>query len=197
MSRRARGRCAGLGGVFLLALLVVAIGGATVARAADASAVEAVSRELMDPCENCKGKLLSACDCGPAEELKAEVAKLLDQGIAPKAVVEQIVAEKGEWVRSAPKKSGFNLVGYVLPFALIVAGAGALLLFLRRAVRPSGGAIERAPRPEPIKAQGAAPFQAPDFPPRNVDASPEAEFDPADEARYRQQLERELARMGK
>ncbi|MFN8549371.1 MAG: cytochrome c-type biogenesis protein CcmH [Candidatus Eisenbacteria bacterium] len=196
MSPRCARRALAVGG-FVLASLLAAPFGVTQVLAADASAVEAVSRELMDPCENCKGKLLSACDCGPAAELKAEVAKLLDQGIAPKAVVEQIVAEKGEWVRSAPKKSGFNLVGYVLPFVLIVAGAGALLLFLRRAVRPSGGASSRRSGPEARGVQSAEPLDSSAIRTISDDATVESGLDPAEEARYRQQLERELARMGK
>ncbi len=160
------------------------------ARAADVSAVEAVSRQLMDPCENCKGKLLSACDCGPAAELKAEAARLLDQGLTESAVVERLVAEKGEWVRAAPPKKGFNLLGYALPFLLMLAGGFALALFLRRAVKPretSRPAPSIVPAPEP--GATASSERRPSVPVTERAASSE------DEARYRKLLEQELNRM--
>lgn len=172
---------------FVIALLAAGATSVTVHRAfaAEASAVEAVSRELMDPCENCKGKLLSACDCGPAAELKTEVAQLLDQGLAPKAVVEKIVSEKGEWVRAAPPKRGFNLIGYALPFVLILLGAGFLVLFLRRAVMP-----QETPRAIPRIVPAPETADAIERRPANL-ASPGVE----DEARYRKLLEQELKRM--
>lgn len=95
----------------------------------------AISKQLMDPCENCKGKLLSACDCGPAAELKTEISALIAEGKDEQAVIAEIRAKHGDWILAAPEKKGFNLLGYALPFVLMLGGLGALLLFLRRASR--------------------------------------------------------------
>lgn len=112
--------------------------------------VEAVARELMDPCENCKGKLLSGCDCGPAEKLKEEIRTRLERGETKDQIVEAMVAEHGEWIRSAPPKSGFNLVGWGMPFALIGLGVVGIGLYLRRAVR------RRTPAPKIAGPPGGA-----------------------------------------
>jgi cytochrome c-type biogenesis protein CcmH len=110
----------------------------TAGGAGSATTVDEVARSLMDPCTDCRGKQLSGCDCGGALQAKQEIAALLAQGRSKEEIVQDFVARYGEWVLAAPEKKGFNLVGYLLPFALLAAGGGGLVLFLRRAVRRGG-----------------------------------------------------------
>jgi len=161
--------------------------------AAPQTSVEEVARQLMDPCENCKGKLLSSCDCGPAATLKQEIAQKVEAGLTADEIVAAVVAERGEWLRAAPPKSGFNLLGWLLPFVLIAAGGFGIWAFLRTAVagakEPRTSAVQSGPRPasshELLRPAGeAAPV---------VSATPSAANE--DPERYRKQLEEELRRM--
>lgn len=130
--------------------------------------VEAVARELMDPCENCKGKLLAGCDCEPAAKLKEDIRARLQRGETKEQIVETMVAQYGEWIRAAPPKSGFNLVGWGMPFALMGLGGVAIALYLRRAVRRRIPSLEIAP---PIGEAAAASPPIPDA--HQSDRSPE------------------------
>jgi len=133
---------------------------AQVAPKVGAPEIEAVARELMDPCENCKGKLLSGCDCEPAAKLKEEIRARLQRGETKEEIVAATVAQYGEWIRSAPPKSGFNLVGWGMPFALIGVGVVGIALYLRRAVRrraPSTSQPTPQPTPQPMPLLAATP----------------------------------------
>ena len=62
-----------------------------------------------------------------------EVVKLVEQGSTAQEVIDAFVAEHGELVLMAPKKEGFNLVGYVLPgMAITTVGAVMLWILARR-----------------------------------------------------------------
>lgn len=120
----------------LLGLVGVALlGSPGGARASDT--LESVSQQLMDPCDHCKGKLLAACDCGPAADLKREVQRMLDAGRSEGEIVDSMVVRYGPWIRANPDRSGFNLVVHYAPWALLAAGLGLLVVFLRRVVAPA------------------------------------------------------------
>lgn len=90
-------------------------------------------------------------DCGFAIPAKKEIRALLEQGKTYDEVVAIFVKREGEVVLSSPKKEGFNLLGYIMPFlALAVAGSGVAIAAKKWAARG-----ERA-HAEP----GAAPPQA-------------------------------------
>jgi cytochrome c-type biogenesis protein CcmH len=64
----------------------------------------------------------------------------LQQGKTPAEVLDYFAQRYGEWILLAPPKHGFNLVIWVLPFALLPLGAVVVYLGARRWVRrPVGG----------------------------------------------------------
>lgn len=183
-------RAAALG---LLLLLGTVAATPIPAVAATQTSVEEVARQLMDPCENCKGKLLSSCDCGPAATLKQEIAQKVEAGLTADQIVAAVVAERGEWLRAAPPKSGFNLLGWLLPFVLIAAGGFGIWAFLRTAVAGAKG-----PRATPVDS-GPRPAASSESPRPLVEAAAVVGATPAaaneDPERYRKQLDEELRRM--
>ena len=67
--------------------------------------------------------------CGTSPAMHREVVLLIQQGKTEEEVVGAFVAQYGETVLMAPPKSGFNLVGYVLP-GLGIFGVGAAMLWM-------------------------------------------------------------------
>ncbi len=67
--------------------------------------------------------------CGTSPAMHREVVQLVEQGSTAQEVVDAFVAEYGELVLMAPKKEGFNMVGYVLP-GLAITGIGAAMLWV-------------------------------------------------------------------
>lgn len=71
--------------------------------------------------------------CGVSPAMHREVVRLVQQGRTGDEVIEAFVAQYGETVLMAPPKSGFNLVGYVLPgLGILGVGAAMLWMFLGR-----------------------------------------------------------------
>jgi cytochrome c-type biogenesis protein CcmH len=71
-----------------------------------------------------------SCTYSPA--LHREVLALRDQGKTAQEVLDAFVAKYGEKALMAPKPQGFNLAGYLLPGALIVAAGAGLVMFIGR-----------------------------------------------------------------
>ena len=71
--------------------------------------------------------------CIYSPELHQEVVGLCTAGSSPDEVIAAFVAKHGESILLAPPTEGFNLLGYLLPSALVVSVGGALgFLLLRR-----------------------------------------------------------------
>ncbi|MGH7629617.1 MAG: cytochrome c-type biogenesis protein CcmH [Gemmatimonadales bacterium] len=70
--------------------------------------------------------------CTYSPELHREVVALHDGGRTAQAVIDAFVAKYGERVLMAPKPVDFNLVGYLLPGAAILAGGAGLAWVIGR-----------------------------------------------------------------
>lgn len=81
------------------------------------------------------------CTTSPA--MHREVVRLVERGSTEEEVIDAFVAEYGELVLMAPKKEGFNIVGYVLPGVAITGVGGVMLWVLSR--RRSGAAVAAKP----------------------------------------------------
>ncbi len=84
--------------------------------------------------------------CATSPAMHRRVLELYEAGTTPEEIIEAFVAEYGEIVLMAPKKEGFNIVGYVMPFVVLILGLTGLVWFIRtritRAAAVSGGAGE-------------------------------------------------------
>jgi cytochrome c-type biogenesis protein CcmH len=71
-----------------------------------------------------------ACSVSPA--MHADVMGLVSGGHSAQEILAAFKAVYGEKVLMAPGKSGFNLIGYTMPFVALGAGAVIVNILLRR-----------------------------------------------------------------
>ena len=71
-----------------------------------------------------------ACEVSPA--MHRDINELIAGGYGAQEIIDAFVESYGEKVLMAPTKSGFNLVGWTMPFGAILVGGGVLALLLRR-----------------------------------------------------------------
>jgi cytochrome c-type biogenesis protein CcmH len=71
-----------------------------------------------------------ACSVSPA--MHADVMGLVSGGHSAQEILAAFKAVYGEKVLMAPGKSGFNLIGYTMPFVALGAGAVIVSILLRR-----------------------------------------------------------------
>lgn len=88
-----------------------------------------LSRDLMSPF--CPGRTLADCGSPDAAAVRKEIHEALAAGETPEQIRAQIEGRFGDHVVGVPRE----LVGWLLPIAALLAGAGALVWILRRAVR--------------------------------------------------------------
>lgn len=112
-------------------LLAAAVPADTRARAADLDPQQQVEGRLMCYC-GCSDLTVRVCTCGTADSIRQEIAGRLGNGETPDQIVAAFVAQHGEQIRSAPTKSGFDLVAWVTPFLLLGLAGSALVLVVRR-----------------------------------------------------------------
>jgi cytochrome c-type biogenesis protein CcmH/NrfF len=133
---------------------------ATAALPASPQAVESVTGRIICDC-GCSNLTIKECTCGKADRVRAEVTARLDSGQSPDQVVQTYVDEFGEQILAAPTTKGFNLVGWLAPFAALILAAAFLVMALRRwskvpwqeapLLTPTGPAGRRAPDPSFLK----------------------------------------------
>ena len=76
--------------------------------------------------------VVSVCECGTAEQMRADIIAQLRAGASPDAILARYVTRYGKEILAAPTKRGFDLTAWITPFAALAAGGGALFYLLRR-----------------------------------------------------------------
>jgi len=119
------------------------------------AAIQAIEKQLKCTC-GCNQDVYTcrttdfSCTTSPA--MHQRVLQLGDRGKTAQGIIDQFVRENGVQILMAPPKRGFNLAGYFLPSALILAAAAVLVLALRRwaraaAATPATPAASATPAP--------------------------------------------------
>jgi cytochrome c-type biogenesis protein CcmH len=70
-----------------------------------------------------------SCQVSPA--MHRDVISLVEGGYSAQEILDAFVSTYGERALMAPKREGFNLAGYLVPFAALAAGSAALVVVLR------------------------------------------------------------------
>ena len=125
-STRARRRGGLSLALFVLSMVVVLPLGA--------SSLEEQVRQLAAElrCPVCQGLSVADSPSKMANQMRDLVRERLEAGESPEAVKAYFVERYGEWILLAPKKEGFNLLVWVLPFLGLGGGAVGLFFVLRR-----------------------------------------------------------------
>ncbi|MBM3286252.1 MAG: hypothetical protein FJY88_02720 [Candidatus Eisenbacteria bacterium] len=103
-----------------------------------------IFNELVSPC--CWTTTVAQHGSGAAPRIQAEVRGMIAGGMGHAAIVDHYVQEYGERILAKPKKRGFNLAAYWVPYAAIAIGLAAIATVFRRrmgtARRPSDSGKE-------------------------------------------------------
>lgn len=92
-------------------------------------------------CPVCQGLSIYDSPADLAVEMKGLVREQLAAGKSPDEVRAYFIEKYGEWVLLAPRARGFNLLVYLLPLALVLAGGWLVWGFVRRHI-PAGPTTE-------------------------------------------------------
>ncbi len=106
------------------------------------------------------GLTVHACNhlqCPSRGPLQKEIAEQLALGKTQPEVLSYFAGKYGEKILAAPTTTGFNLVAWIMPFAVVLIAAMIIVVLTRRWRR-------RAPAPRPL-------------PPSDVDPALRARFD--------------------
>ncbi len=104
----------------------------------------------------------TSMSCGFSPRMHADVQRLVDGGYSADEIVAAFSDVYGQQVLMAPKREGFNLAGYLAPFAAIGAGGLTVAMLIRRwgrraalARAASTSAPRSTARVEPVNATPA------------------------------------------
>ena len=70
-------------------------------------------------------------NCGFAIPARTQVTALINEGKSKEEIMQIFLDKYGDEIFAAPRKEGFNLVGYIMPFAILLAAAGVLLFIVK------------------------------------------------------------------
>lgn len=109
----------------------------TIANLAWSQTIEEKARkidgELMAPC--CWSQPVSQHYSQAADEIRSGVRQMLAAGKSEQEILDYYVSIHGERILASPRARGFNLLAWVMPVVLSLAGVSLLILILRNWVR--------------------------------------------------------------
>lgn len=85
--------------------------------------------ELIAPC--CWRQPVSEHHSPAADEVRAEIRKLVAEGQEEKAILARFTSQYGARILSSPPTQGFNWLAWVLPFAALAIGGLGVVIYVR------------------------------------------------------------------
>jgi cytochrome c-type biogenesis protein CcmH len=106
-------------------------------RVVNETEIDRQTRELSSQlrCVVCQGLSLQDSPSQLAQEMRAIVREKLEEGMTQAEVKAYFVERYGEWVLLEPEPRGFNLLVYILPVAMLFAGAAFVFIKARHWTR--------------------------------------------------------------
>ena len=123
----------GLVQVFFLAGAVILTTGAADPNAATTKRFDKLGHQIMCSC-SCN-ELLLECNhvgCPNSDGMRQELMAGVDRGDSDKTIFSAFVEKYGPTSLAAPPVEGFNIVGWVMPFAVLIFGVGGTALLIRK-----------------------------------------------------------------
>lgn len=105
----------------------------------DAATLSDVSKQLVCQC-GCT-QILNSCNhisCMVRDVMNTVISQQLSEGQSEGQIIQFFVDRYGEQVLAALPKRGFNLMAWILPFAVLLVGGGVIYFSIRRWVRRDG-----------------------------------------------------------
>jgi cytochrome c-type biogenesis protein CcmH/NrfF len=141
--------------------------------------------ELISPC--CWTTTVASHGSGAAPRIQAEVRKMIAGGMTHQQILDRYVKQYGERILAQPKKSGFNLAAYWVPYLALALGAGAILATIRKRRMAPGAALARS-------LAGVSPADPDASPARSAGPVATAPSRPGSDEEYRRRIDDELRR---
>jgi cytochrome c-type biogenesis protein CcmH len=95
-------------------------------------------------CPVCQGNSIQDSPSELAQQMRDLIRDQLRSGKTPDQVRAYFVDKYGEWILLTPKATGFNLVVYIVPLLVILAGGAIVWRTVRRwTVTPADGTQSR------------------------------------------------------
>lgn len=86
--------------------------------------------QIMSPF--CPGLILTNCPSLAADSLRRAIRARFDAGASREQVMKELSVTYGDVIKSAPERSGFGLLAWVMPGGLVLVGGLLLTAFIRR-----------------------------------------------------------------
>jgi cytochrome c-type biogenesis protein CcmH/NrfF len=121
----------------------------------------AIGKRLQCQC-SC-GSTVADCNmlyCHFGEPVRAEIREGVVAGLAPEAIIDQLVAKYGAIILGEPAAEGFGAVGWTMPFVAILAGLAAVPFVIRRWRKNQLAADAAAPPPAALDEEALNRFHA-------------------------------------
>lgn len=94
--------------------------------------MEDVAGKLACYCGTCPHLVVTRCGCSVADQIMADIQKMIDSGQSEDQIIQSYVAQYGQTVLAAPTKSGFNLSAWAIPFIAFFIGGAILFSYLKK-----------------------------------------------------------------
>ena len=100
-------------------------------------AIRRVGDKLACKCGVCNNTVATCqmLECHYSLPARQKIAALQEKGQSDETIIDSFVKESGISALSAPPVEGFNILGYLMPIFGIVAGLGAIYLFVKSSKR--------------------------------------------------------------
>ncbi len=109
--------------------------------------MEDVAGQLACYCGNCPHLVVTKCGCSTADQIQADIQKMIDSGQSEDQILQSYIAKHGQTVLAAPSKSGFNLTAWAIPFFAFFVGGALLFTYLKKQRNLPPITTENAPKP--------------------------------------------------
>lgn len=109
--------------------------------------VRRVADKLACKCGSCNNTVATCqmLQCHYSLPAREKIARMQAAGMTDQAIIDSFVKEIGLAALAVPPAEGFNLLGWVMPFAGILMGLGAIGIYVKRFRKPAAVAAEAAP----------------------------------------------------
>lgn len=138
------------------------------------AAFQRLQTNIMSP--YCQGLTLADCPTSGAVAMRERIRAWLVEGHSEEWIMEQLVAEFGEWIRSAPAFAGFGLLAWLTPGAALILGGVWIGAYMRRQTGEDAGDLEESAS-VPDEGPAVAPVAADEARFRELEKRVEAELD--------------------
>ncbi len=98
-------------------------------------------------CPVCQNLSVADSPSEMATQMRELILEKMKNGETPEQIRGYFVSRYGEWILLKPTRKGFNWIAWLLPFVVILVGAGIIVLRIRRAIRRGHGPNADASHP--------------------------------------------------